>query len=320
MIKKALIKSILLLTLLGLILSVLNPIFILKEGHRNKLYQGLYEHQGDSLDVVFLGSSHMINSFNPNILWDKYGFTSFNYGTGGEPIDVTYYLLKEVLKFHDNPIVVIDLYYLGLTDEYGNEEYVRYVLDNMKMSVNKIDAIFHTTPSHNRLSFLLPILKYHGRWKELSEQDFKFDVFSTYYAKGYSAGENIYGKNNTFSNHTKETAEIPPKAKLYLDKIIELSKEEGFELTLAPHDYNSTLEIPSWHPEPAKMFNQVAEIAEDNNIPFINYNNLFDDLDFDFKTDMYNAGHMNIWGSNKINAHFGEFLHNNYHLPDHRKK
>ena len=52
---------------------------------------------------------------NPNILWKNHGITSFNYGTGGQPIDVAYYLLKEFLKEHSSPIVVIEVYYLGLT-------------------------------------------------------------------------------------------------------------------------------------------------------------------------------------------------------------
>ncbi len=79
----------------------------------------------------------MNGSINPNILWNEHGITSFNYGTGGQPIDVTYYLLKEILKKQDNPIVVIDLYYLGLTDEFGKDEYIRYVLDNMKFLLIK---------------------------------------------------------------------------------------------------------------------------------------------------------------------------------------
>lgn len=314
MVRKAIIKGLLLILIIGSIIAILNPIFILKEGHRNKLFQGLYEHQGESFDVVLLGSSHMINQIDPNTLWDKYGITSFNYGTGGQPMDVTYYLLKEVLKFHDNPIVVIDLYYLGLTDEFGKEEYVRYVLDNMKMSPNKIDAIINCTPKHLYTSYLIPLLKYHGRWKEISDQDFNFDVFSTYHAKGFSAGEKIYGKDNTYTDHTTATAQIPPKAKRYLEKIIDLSKAEGLELifTLAPHDYNSTSTLSYWHKEPDKMFNEAARIAQANDIPFINYNNMLEELNFDFKNDMYNEGHMNIWGSKKVTAHFGEFLQHKY--------
>jgi hypothetical protein len=68
----------------------------------------------------------------------------------------------------------------------------------------------------------------------------------------------------------------------------------------------------------AKMYNRVAEIADKNNIPFIDYNKMFDEIDFDFSDDMNNEGHVNIWGSEKITTHFGEFLKNNYKVSDHK--
>ena len=117
----------------------------------------------------------MNSGINPNILWNQYGITSFNYATGGQPIDVTYYVLKEVLKVHKNPIVVVDLYYLGFTDEFGDEGYVRNALDNLKFSTNKVDAIINCTPLKQWINYFFPIFKYHDRWKELTENDFEFD-------------------------------------------------------------------------------------------------------------------------------------------------
>ena len=55
--------------------------------------------------------------------------------------NVTYYLLKEALKTQSPKIVVLDLYYFGLADKYGDEGYIRYVLDNLKFSKNKLEAI-----------------------------------------------------------------------------------------------------------------------------------------------------------------------------------
>ena len=90
-----------------------------------------------------------------------------------------------------------------------------------------------------------------------------------------------------------EIADLPPKSEEYLNKIIDLSKKEGFKLifTNTPHDYNKTSRANSWVTEPAKMFNKIAEIAKENKIPFINYNNMLDELGFDFKNDMVNTGH-----------------------------
>ncbi|MDD7795332.1 hypothetical protein [Clostridium sp. 'White wine YQ'] len=320
MIRKAIIKGSIFCILLAIVISILNSIFVIKIDHRSKLIQGLYENTDDQYDVVLLGSSHMNGGIDPNILWSKYGISSFNYGTGGQPIDVTYYLLKEVLKKHKNPIVVVDLYYLGATDEFGSEGYVRYVLDSMRLSQNKMEAIINTTPKDQWASFLFPMIKYHNRWKELNEQDFSFNIGSSYYAKGFSAGNEMYGENRKGYTCTKEIGTIPPKTERYLYKIIDLSKKEGFKLifTNAPYDYDSTAGSNNWNKEPAKMFNKVSEIAKDNNITFINYCDKFEEIGFNFKTDMNNEGHLNIWGANKVTTNLGEFLKENYNLVDHR--
>ena len=119
--KKIIIKVSIFILIFTISISYLNNIFLYKSGHRSKLYQGLYMNQETDYDILLMGSSHMNGGVNPNILWNEYGITSFNYATGGQPIDVTYYLLKEALKMHDSKIVVLDLYYLGLTNEFGEE-------------------------------------------------------------------------------------------------------------------------------------------------------------------------------------------------------
>lgn len=160
MLKKAIIKS-----------TVLVLLLVLKLEHRRKLYQGIYRDTDPPFDVVLLGSSHMHSGINPNVLWNKYGITSFDYGTGGQPINVTYYLLKEVLKKHTNPIVIVDLYYLGYTEAYGKSGYIRYVLDSMKTSMNKVKAVINTTPKSYWITYVFPFLRFHTRWKELNQEE-----------------------------------------------------------------------------------------------------------------------------------------------------
>ena len=319
--KKALLKGSIFVIILLIINLTLNSIFIIKTNHREKLIDGLYDKAEEPLDVVLLGSSHMNSGINPNILWNQYGITSFNYATGGQPIDVTYYILKEVLKTHKNPIVVVDLYYLGLTDKFGAEGYVRNALDNLKFSKNKVDAIINSTPQNQWINYLFPIFKYHDRWEELTKNDFEFNPANAYYEKGFAAGLDSFGKENTSDPSTTEMVDLQPKSEEYLNKIINLSKKEGFKLvfTATPHDYNGTVASNNWEKETDKMFNKVAEISKNNNIPFINYNKMIDEMGFDFKTDMFNLGHLNVSGAKKVTLKLGEFLIQNYTLDDHRK-
>lgn len=266
----------------------------------------------------------MNNSVNPNVLWNEYGITSYNYGTGGQPIDVTYYLLKEALKVQSPKVVVVDLYYLGFRDKYGSEGYIRYVLDSMKFSLNKMEAIMNCTPKEENIYYTFPLLKYHTRWKELSEGDFTFDLYESaaYYTKGFAGEKNIYGEDNNSDFNVTEIGTIPEKSEEYLYKFIELSNEYEFDLIFvnAPYDYTSTDGKWDWVENDLAMFNKVGEIAAENEIPFINYSTkeVLEDINFDFGKDMNNIGHCNIWGANKVSKYLADFLNENYDLYDYR--
>lgn len=320
MVRKAVLKGAVFLLIINSIIIYLGPIFTVKISHRYKLIQGLYEHTGNAYDVALMGSSHMNSGIDPNVLWHEYGITSMNYATGGQTIDVTYYLLKEALKNHNFSTVVVDLYYLGLKESYGDEGYIRNVLDNMKFSKNKFEAILNCTPPDQWVAYFFPFYKYHNRWKDLKQEDFHPDDSTDYFTKGFGAGTEMYGRDSLSDISTTETTDIPDKTKYYLYKFIELSKKEGFKLVFmnAPHDYTETEDSPGWVEEPAKMFNKVAEISRENGIPFINYNNMFDEIGFNFKTDMNNMGHMNVQGARKVSLNLGKFLKDNYDLADHR--
>ncbi|WP_252225563.1 hypothetical protein [Clostridium sp. ZBS2] len=317
MIKKFLIKGFTLIFIIAFILNILSPIFKYP-GHLEKLTEGLYNKE-KQYEVLLLGSSHMNGSIDPKVLYNECGITSFNYATGGQPIDVTYYLLKEALKTQKNvDIVILDLYYLGLENEYGEESYIRNVLDNMKFSYNKLEAIFNCTPSKDYISYIFPIFKYHNRWGELTEYDYtKYNISGNSDINGFEAGSEKYGYGIEGIQENDIIGEIPAKSKEYLYKFIELSKEKEFELifTNAPYDYSSN-DFEGWYKDDAAMFNKVSIISRENNIPFINYSlsKKMSEINFDFKEDMNNIGHTNIWGADKVSLDLAKFLKENYKL------
>lgn len=319
MLKKAIRKGLIFLLLLGVILTVLGPLFVYKIDHRGKLRQGLYS-ADDSYDVVLMGSSHMNGGLDPNVLWNRYGITSFNYATGGQPIDVTYYLLKEVLKKHKNPVVVMDVFYLGLENPYGESGFTSNVLDNMRFSKNKVDAVLGCTAPEEWVSFFFPFLKYHFRWSDLSQKDLTYDGSEIAYEKGFKAGTTRYGKENQGLSQTSARAEIPAKTLGYLNKIIELSKQENFQLVFVnfPCDYTEPNKEDGWVNDCAALFNTVADIAEENSIPFVDCNGKTEEIGLDFAQDMNNSGHLNIWGAVKVSGYIGGYLKQNFDLEDHR--
>lgn len=317
MLKKFLLKSLALLTLLCIIICTASS-FLVTPWYGAKMNQGLYN-KDYNYDAIFLGSSHMNGLLDPSIIYDECNLTSFNFGSGGQPINVSYYLLKETLNNHETPkLVVLDVYYLGLTTKYGEEGYIRYILDNMKFSKNKIDAVFNCVPKSQFISYLFPFFKYHNRWSELSDYDFvDKHIFDTT-QNGFDVGVDSYGVDLLSDQTSSGISEMPSYNENYLNKIIELSKEYNFELILvnAPYDYLGNDFMEDWYSDDAALMNRVSEIAEENNIPFINYSSIekMNEINFVFKDDMVNSGHVNISGATKVCYNFAEYLNKNYNF------
>ena len=317
---KKLVKKILILVLVLLLVIVPSgSVFIYKTEHRGTLQDGLYL-ANEQYDVVMIGGSHMNGGLDPNVLWKQKGIVSYNFATGGQPIDVNYYLLKEVLKKQKNPLVVLDTYYLSMTSEYGETGFVSNVLDNLNLSRNKLDAIRHCVPPNEWIYYLFPVLKYHFRWSSLFQADFTYDSSSVYYTKGFQAGTNRYGKPISNWEKTEKRAEIPAKPLSYLNKIVELCKANGCRLLLVnlPCDYSEPNEQDGWADDCEALFNSVADYAEEHGIPFLDLYDKAGEFNLDFASDMNNAGHLNIWGACKTSSYFADYLTQNYSLTDHR--
>lgn len=63
-----------------------------------KKYQDFME-LADQIDVLFLGSSHVLNGINPVQLYSEYGITSYNMGKPGGMVTESYWTLMNALDY-----------------------------------------------------------------------------------------------------------------------------------------------------------------------------------------------------------------------------
>jgi hypothetical protein len=106
---------------------------------------------------------------------------------------------------------------------------------------------------------------------------------------------------------------LPETSMDYLQRIVDLCRENDIELILikAP-----TLD-PYWYEE---WDAQVRDFAEANNVPYINYIYLRDNIGLDMTVDTYDAGlHLNLTGAEKFADYIGRYLVTNYDLTDYRE-
>lgn len=66
---------------------------------------------GDSLDILFLGSSHAYRGFDPQLMEDWWGLKSFNLGSSGQTPLTSLHILQNAIQHQQPKMVVLELYF-----------------------------------------------------------------------------------------------------------------------------------------------------------------------------------------------------------------
>ncbi len=86
------------IVLLVITLSFAKALLSVKSEHGIRQARDMYIQPKNSIDVVFMGSSHVHCDVNTALLWEKYGIAGYNYSGAEQPLWITYYYLKEICK------------------------------------------------------------------------------------------------------------------------------------------------------------------------------------------------------------------------------
>ena len=278
-----------------------------------------YELEKNSVDVLFLGSSHAVCSFNPQVLYDNYGITSYNLGSEQQSIVVSYFWLQEALKYQQPKAVVLDTYMLhkfGAVYVYNemncSEGAVRKAMDCMRPSLTKWQAakeIARIDSTQNALSYFLPNLRYHTRWTELGEDDFTESAMIDYGGiKGFTVFGGGVDTSQTYTPFTETDAAaagaegMVGSAAEYLDKIVSLCNERGIDLILT--------NIPC--AEPIGRYVATKQYADAHGVPYYDFNEetYYQAIGYDPAQDL--LSHPSYFGAEKITNFFGKLLTEEY--------
>ena len=272
----------------------------------------IYAEPRDSLDVIFLGASHMLNAVSPRQLWAEHGIASNNLAQNGQVLPVTYYHLQEALRYQKPRLIVVDIYKAIQESLIDSSASAHYTLDSMTFGPPKLRAVLDLLPPEEWAEYLLDVVAYHSRWKELTAADFQAPDFSE---RGAQALYDTAPLPDFQVMGEEETAPAAPTALRYLEKIVELCREEGVELLLVA--------VPFATPEDDDMSRQevvngMAAYAAEWGVPYVNMMHATEEMGFDFATDMADIYHNNWLGMEKTTAWLGDYLCAHYDLPDRR--
>ena len=264
-------------------------------------------------EVLFIGDCEMYANFSPMVLYEEEGISSYIRGSSQQLIWQSYGILKETLKYEKPKVVIFNVNAMRYSTPVS-EAYNRLTIDKMKWSKEKIEMIFSSmTEEENFWSYVFPILRYHSRIFELTEEDFTYlfqrrqNTFN-----GFLINQNVKGVESLPTKRPLTETKFADITYEYLDKIRELCEENNIELVLikAPSLY------PYWYTE---YDEQIEEYASKYGLDYYNFLENILEIGLDYSVDTYDGGlHLNLSGATKLSKYFAPILKEKYSLTDYR--
>ncbi len=280
--------------------------------------------QEQDFDVLFMGSSHVINAVYPMELWNDHGIVSYNFGGHSNQLATTYWVMKNALDYTSPKLMVIDC--MGITSERKSSDafsMLHQSFDAFPLSATKMRAVWDLLDdpgmdalidkgeardgdeTRTKLGLLWEFSVYHARWNELTQDDFEP---SATLEKGAESRIGVYPTSyEHYDLYQKlESGDVGEE---YLRRMIEDCRAKGIDVLL--------LYLP--FPASAKQ-QQEAEYTEKLALEYgVNYINFLEEDLVDYGIDYFDAdSHVNPSGARKITEYLGRYIKEHYDIPDRR--
>lgn len=308
-----LVKITVFLLLTFCMLSSILKIFNYKDMGGGGGWQRFYQTENGSIDVMVFGNSHAHCTIDHGLLWDEYGIAGYTLSAGSQTIDSACYFVDEALQTQQPKVIAVEV--MGAlggelansnSDVYRNSlgmkwslvfgRYIDYLTDNMSMDRGEKQRVF----------LKIPVV--HSRYAELTRSDFEDPIP---FMRGYRGSYEREPLERPEAAQKTESMELDPQRIEMLKEIIGMADENNIPVVL----FASPFQVLE---ENQMQFNAIEAFAQEQGVPFINYNKLYDELSLDFKTDFRDNGHVNNYGAAKVTDHFARYLKEHYEIPDRR--
>jgi len=263
----------------------------------------------NSVDVLFLGSSHIGININTEQLCNDYGIAAYKVWGPTQPTWNSYYSLVDTLEYQTPKVIVFET--LSLAHDLEFQPYSESITNvlGLNWSINKIHAIWNSVLPEYRLDALTGFTTYHSRYASLTNED--FHSFFWNYQFGEKNTKNWYAVyRGNLPVQTQQRLPMGEKQIKYLNKILDLCKRKNIPILFVSTPYS----IPE---DEAARLNTARDYIREKGYPYLDYITNYADIGIDFDTDFGDsAGHLNSYGIQKMTTALGEYLRANYELPE----
>ena len=227
--------------------------------------------------------------------------------------------VREAFRYQNPSLVVLDstvynkLKYDSLEPSYRTGvDHLRFSLDKMRFALEMV----RNDSRQSLISYVFPAFRYHDRWNTLSKKDFMLFSRTHYSDKGFSSSGEISSLDDPVA-YEMFSEEIDPDLDLEavesLKRIQQLCEKRGARLLM--------IQMPNLRSHSYSRHNGTEALFDELGIDYIDFNmeDNWNAVGLDKKADFATTVHLNIQGSDKLMTYLGNYLKENYELPDHRE-
>lgn len=273
--------------LLGLLFAsseIIQMKSLVKESNtRDPMSSGSLTEPDNTIDTVIIGDSETYSAFIPLEMWQEHGITVYTCGTTAQQLCYSEEYIKRVFANQSPKVVILETN--AIFRDFGYSDII----------INEAEKI-------------LPILRYHNRWKLLKPKGASFVEGS----RGYYYNDDAVpvSKDKLTKPHDKKDR-IPDKNKWYVKNIKTLCEKNGAELILV-----SVPNTQNWNDKRHKL---LEKFATDTGVKLIDMNVMSDEIKIDWNTDSRDGGdHLNHSGAMKVSSYLGQYLEDTKYFEDKR--
>lgn len=265
-------------------------------------------------DVKVFGSCHAYTSFDPTILREQTGLSSFVYANPNEIIPITYARMAEQFKIHAPKVALVEAWGINPYDTYMGQntiftECLPLNLEIMKPSIPQHRVMLQYGGLKGIVTTYCPFLKYKARFTDGSLKDADFDYsfeatvpenneYINFEMRSRLSNDGFKrNPSNPVPDYPEQQAQIEtgalfdisPDIEEYIELIIGLCEEYDVKLIFYRAPYISS-------ENELMRFNQFSLLCEERGIPYID---LEQEIAFDYSSDFTDYQHLSASGAKR---------------------
>lgn len=285
-------------------------------------------------EVLWIGSSHIYRTIIPQFLYDNYGIASLSLSTSGQTSYHTLTTLQDLKNLAQMKVVIMDVFAflrpytysadfnhsLTTTDPSKIAEDMkpsRYTLSSSALrqlpeyDIKKYIRLLGEKEMDIPLQYYFSFFQSHSQYLHMDRDHFESSDRRFVRHLNYSPSYSPWPLEDPFLNDLIEDPSVSINSQCYdyLLRIIELCQKKNVPLLLTaiPYDVSNAERI---------VLDQIAQIAEEHDVAFIDMETIVDDSFIEWENDFMDHGHTNHFGAVKVTDFFGDYLTTYYDLED----